>query len=74
MKIRLEELLNLNHELITLEKLEEIEASEFVEGAEDNGMSGSDYYYNKHWYSIFFKKEYIDENCDNAKEIQVYID
>ena len=67
-----ESILKLDGELITLEQLSEIEENEAVEVVEDNGLSGSNKYYGKHWYSIRFKETFINECCDDVSEIQVY--
>lgn len=49
-------------EFITLDELEEIEESEFVEKTEFNGISGKDG--SSRWYSIYLT---------NSEEYQVYV-
>lgn len=52
----------LNKQFLTLEELEDIEQSDFVEKTEFNGISGRDG--NSKWYSIY---------CIDGEEYQVYV-
>lgn len=67
----LEQLVRLNNQIIDLETLEEIEEMEEVECVESNGLSGR--YVNSNWYTVWLNDSYINESCDDSKQIQVYI-
>lgn len=67
----LEKLISMNNGIITLEELEEIEMMEEVESVESNGLSGR--FIGKRWYTVWLYKPFIDNKCDDVKEIQVYI-
>ena len=68
----LQNILNLDGELITLEQLEELELNEMVEGTQDNGLSGNNPHYNKHWYTVYLNETFLSASDDDIKEIQVY--
>ena len=67
-----ENILGLNGEIITLEQLKGIEENKTVESIEDNGISYSNKYYGKHWYTVTFNETFISANCDDVNSIHVY--
>lgn len=67
------EFLKLNGQLITLEQLEEIENSDFVDGVQFNGLTGNSFYYGRKWYTVYFNNSFINFCSDDVMEISVYI-
>ena len=67
--MKMESILKLEDEIITVEELAEIKESECVEYVRFNGLNEMNMC---KWYSIFFNETFI-KNCEDVNEIQVYV-
>jgi hypothetical protein len=70
--MNINELVKFNNQTITLEELTEIEKNEFVESVQDNGLSEHPSHSHQNWYTVYLKVFFINNNCNDCNEIQVY--